>query len=276
MSGMGRIAILAFAAAATLCAQITVRSGQTIRSTGAALPSTGVSSTPTAAPPAVTGTRSDARMGAGGAGMRTGNIVYPGTPNGGRPGSITSPGLPNPPSRPTSILTPGTPPPPSVQQPPPASLRSDGGGVRGRGRHRDRLSPNQAGYVPTYWPVYGYVYEYGGPSVVEVQPEVATDSQTTYTVDDGAAEPPVGTRIEGRSKVYEVREQDKPAEAQGDYWLIALKGGLIYAAERFWMQNETFRFKTMAGKEFIVSPVEVDVEFTQELNGDRGREFQMP
>ncbi len=195
--------------------------------------------------------------------------MYPGTPQGGRPGSITSPGLPQAPAAPTSILTPGTPSASAADRPSPAVI---GGGrdrrdrPRGGGRHHP-------GFQPVYWPVYGYVYEYGGPSVIAVEPEAVTESTAEY-----AMEPAARAELAGRSRVYEVGDGDEAADdaARREYWLIALKGGLIYAAERYWMQNETFRFKTMNGKEFIVSPVEIDLEFTEQINAERGLAFELP
>lgn len=265
MSSMARLALLILAVVAGLLAQTGVRSGAAIRSPGAARPRTAIPATPTRAPSPITASRQarpDARLGAGGVSARTGNIVYPGTPRGGRPGSITSPGLPNPPATSTSVLTPGT---PTAQQPAPAVIRAG----RSQRDHPRRGQRPHAGYSPVYWPVYGY--EYGSPSVVEVQPEVATDSRAEHAV-----ESPSRAEIEGRSRVYEVGEEAQPDETPQQYWLIALKGGLIYAAERYWMQNGTFRFRTLAGKEFIISPIEIDLEFSRQLNAERGLDFDLP
>jgi hypothetical protein len=90
-------------------------------------------------------------------------------------------------------------------------------------------------------------------------------------------------------RVYDVRETPdggvemtpiepgrSPAAAPvavSDYWLIALQGGLIYAVERYEERDDTFRFRTVEGKQFVVPLAEVDLTFTAKLNGDLGREF---
>jgi hypothetical protein len=60
-----------------------------------------------------------------------------------------------------------------------------------------------------------------------------------------------------------------------DYWLIALHGGLIYAVERYEQRDQTLRFDTLKGEEFVVPSAELDRVLTKRLNADLGRPFDL-
>jgi hypothetical protein len=51
---------------------------------------------------------------------------------------------------------------------------------------------------------------------------------------------------------------------------------LIYAAESYEERDETFRFRTLEDKQFVVPLAEIDLDFTAKLNRDLGREFNLP
>jgi hypothetical protein len=213
---------------------------------------------------------SDARIGAGGIGVRNPNILYPGSPSGGRPGSILNPGSPPTPAASPLPATPGT----GMQERP----REHDGRWHGKGRVFGRR-----GYLPVYGYGYGGVFidSGSGPTAVEQENETATSSEANV-ITVPAAEPKVP-----RSRVFDVGQtadgrvttRDYPAEGsssrQAEYWLIALKGGLIYAADSFEERDDTFRFHTLEDKEFVVPLAEVDLGFTEKLNGDLGREFNL-
>jgi hypothetical protein len=71
---------------------------------------------------------------------------------------------------------------------------------------------------------------------------------------------------------YPGEERSRPP---AEYWLIALQGGLIYAAGSYEERDETFRFRTLEDKQFVVPLAEVDIAFTKKLNSDLGREFDL-
>ncbi len=218
----------------------------------------------------------DARVGAGGIGAHNPNILYPGSPSGGQPGSILTPGTPRSPGASALPATPGA----AMQVKPPVR-----GGRRGRGPGRVYGS---RGYVPIYGG-YGYGGVYidsgSGPTPVTQEEETATSSSANViTVPQQEPQKPPHSRVFDVGKTadgevttrvldhYPGQEGRRPA---ADYWLIALKGGLIYAAESFEERDETFRFRTLEDKQFVVPLAEVDLAFTEKLNSDLGREFNV-
>jgi hypothetical protein len=215
----------------------------------------------------------DARVGAGGIRTSNPNILYPGSPSGGQPGSILTPGTPRSPGASALPATPGA----ATQVKPPAQ----GGPGRGR-RHR-----GGRGYLPIYGYGYGGVYidSGSGPNAVVQDAETTTSGSANVVT-----MPPQEPQRVPRSRVFDVREtadgevttrvlDHYPGEERqrppAEYWLIALKGGLIYAADSFEERDETFRFRTLEAKEFVVPLAEVDVAFTERLNSDLGRDFNI-
>lgn len=216
----------------------------------------------------------DARLGAGG--IRTGNpnILHPGSPSGSQPGSILTPGTPRSPGASALPSTPGA----AMQVKPPAE------GGRGRGRGRVYGS---RGYMPIYGYGYGGVYvdSGAGPTAVAPERDVATSSSANViTV------PPSESKRPPRSRVFDVGETadgqittrvldhypgENKRRPSAEYWLIALKGGLIYAAGSYEERDDTFRFRTLEDKQFVVPLAEVDLVFTEKLNSDLGKEFSL-
>jgi len=219
--------------------------------------------------------RPDARMGAGGIRTSNPNILHPGSPSSGQRGSILTPGTPRSPGASALPATPG-----AARQVKPPPVR------RGRGRGRGRVYGSR-GYVPVYGYGYGGVYidSGSGPTAVAQDGESATSSSANViTV------PPQEPRRPPHSRVFDVREtadgevttrvlDHYPGEERrrppAEYWLIALRGGLIYAADSFEERDETFRFRTLEAKQFVVPLAEVDVDFTKKLNSDLGRDFNL-
>lgn len=200
--------------------------------------------------------------------MSTGNIVYPGTPGRSNPGRITSPGIPTPPPRrPGSVLTPGTPPTPASPGVPPAQI---GGPAEPRQRGRGagpRRRARPVVYVPFYYPVYGYdSFGYGAPNVIAVGPGTRSRSSSSHviTVGDDDGREITTDRVAAR------------AEAGEDlYFLIALRGGLIYAVGTYEVEGGTLDVTTLQGERYILPMAEVDLEFTKKLNADRGVEINL-
>jgi hypothetical protein len=201
---------------------------------------------------------SDARLGAGGVRPNTGSILYPGTPSGGRPGNILFPG--SPPAQPI----------PSIVQPPPQRhppVYGDGRGGKGRhGRGRQ--------YAGDY-PVYGF-YPYAfAPNVIAVPGSTMTRSGAGYviTVGDGESE---GDAAEIPSAEESSSEETVATETgDPDYWLIALRGGLIYAVSDYAIEARALRFVTLQGDEYVVPLAELDRNFTVKLNQDRNVRIEL-
>ena len=185
----------------------------------------------------------DARLGAGGVRPTTGNILYPGTPNDRSPGNVISPGIP-------TISQPV----PSVVQPVPDPQASP---VRdhGRGHHRGRRFGGA-------YPVYG-VYPYI-PNVIAVPGSTVVNSSSGYVI------------TVGEEKPDEAAQQEAPSdEAEPEYWLIALRGGLIYAVSGYALEERALRFVTLQGDEYVVPLAELDRDFTVKLNRDRGVQIEL-
>ncbi len=60
------------------------------------------------------------------------------------------------------------------------------------------------------------------------------------------------------------------------YWLIALKDGTILAVKDYWLEGSRLRYTTVQGKEDSVEYSQVDLNFTTQLNRERGLEFRTP
>lgn len=215
----------------------------------------------------------DARVGAGGIRAGSPNILYPGSPSGGQPGSILTPGTPRSPGASALPATPGA----AVQVKPPAQGRHGRGRVYG-----------SRGYVPVYGGYgYGGIYVDSGSGSTEVTQDNDATTSSSANVRTVRLKEPVDPP---RSRTFEVGEtvdgevttrllDDYPGENRrrppAAYWLIALKGGLIYAAGSYEERDETFRFRTLEDKQFVVPLTEVDLTFTAKLNSDLGREFSL-
>ncbi len=214
---------------------------------------------------------SDARIGGGSIGVHNPNILYPGSPSGGRPGSILNPGTPRSPGLSPLPATPG------------AGMQEKPRGHHGRGHGKGRVF-GRRDQRPIFGYGYGGVYidSGSGPTAMEQEDETATSSDANViTV------PPNEPQRIPRSRVFDVGQtadgrvttRDYPSEGNSrppaEYWLIALKGGLIYAAHSFEERDDTFRFHTLEDKQFVVPLAEVDLAFTEKLNGDLGKEFNL-
>ncbi len=112
---------------------------------------------------------------------------------------------------------------------------------------------NHLVFVPIYVPVYGIE---AGSALVG-----GLESRSEHKVDPA----PEGDRV-----VSARRDRD-PVE----YGLIALHGGLIYAASEYRVEGQTLRFLTVQGDQYVVALDEVDVDFSKRLNRDRGSEFSL-
>jgi len=71
------------------------------------------------------------------------------------------------------------------------------------------------------------------------------------------------------------RETDR-ASTKDRYWLIALKDHSIQAATDYWLEDSTLHYVTRDGTKSSAELANVDLEFTRELNRERGLEFQLP
>jgi hypothetical protein len=105
-----------------------------------------------------------------------------------------------------------------------------------------------------YWPDYGYWLPYSPayPEVVVPEPGVVP---------------------------YEERGDDRQARRGGSeerYWLIALKDSTVLAVTDYWLEGSTLHYVTRQGTKASADLSSVDLDFTKELNHERGMEFQLP
>jgi len=141
---------------------------------------------------------------------------------------------------------------------------------------------------------FGYPYGYGnGGYAVETGAVSKTSSSANYVV-EGHLD--TSSSREPHSRVYEVGpgaandpnapeaapiEGDDPrgeaasAEAAREpvedvFYLIALKGGLIYASREHWLLGTTVHFVTLQGDHYVVSLQELDLDLSVQLNRERG------
>jgi hypothetical protein len=242
MRGWSFVVTLTLVSAVQVGAQSSVRPGGSIQG-GPGRVVSPLPATPSPGLSTVTPGKPDARLGAGGIRPFTGNIIYPGTPGGGAPGNILSPGIP---------ASPATQPIPSIVQPTPDAPRPEP--PRGGGRH-----PHGRRFIGAY-PIYG-VYAYPMvPNVIEVPGSTVTRSGTGYVVNVG----------EEQAQAQEQAEDAPADQKDAAYWLVALRGGLIYAVSDYVIEERAFRFVTLQGDEYVVPLAELDREFTVKLNRDRG------
>ena len=122
-----------------------------------------------------------------------------------------------------------------------------------------------------YYPVFGYDGGYGqAPNVIEVNSQQAARSSAQSVVVVGGG----GRQVSVRPEPADSQEQEV-GEVEDDYVLIALAGGLIYAAESYELDFATLTFTTIQGERYVVSRAEVDVDFTKKLNAERGVEIEL-
>jgi hypothetical protein len=195
------------------------------------------------------------------------------------------------------VLTPGTPSVVRPAAPHPGGIFA-GPGI-GRGRHGDGF-PGRGGFdrrgrsVIVYPYIYfGYPYGYAnGGYAVETGAATRASSNANYII-EGHLD--TTSPREPHARVYEVgpgaadvppREEAAPAEAgeppaeaapaepaEDVFYLIALKGGLIYAVREHWLLGNTVHFVTLQDDHYVVSLPEVDLDLTAKLNRERGLKF---
>lgn len=253
---MRRVGFLILATAAAAWAQ--VRPGNSA--------STGVASSPTTVQRAPTNTPRSP--------LGPVRPVAPGRPNiispsgtGVTPPNIVAPGLPRQPRTVAPRTVPQGVVPPGLQAEDPQRPP----------RHR---RPSRRGatrvFVPIYYPVFGYDQT---PNVIEVGPGNARRSSVGRVVVVGGGARTVSSRTVVQEVEPEITRapevEDEPREIETDYILIALAGGLIYAVESYELDFGAITFTTIQGERYVVSRAEVDVEFTQQLNAERGVEIDL-
>ncbi len=163
----------------------------------------------------------------------------------------------------------------------------------GRGHGLSRHHGHRFGVPSVVFP-YGYGYGYRGYDadysrtyVSEVEPETVARPYAQYVIPGRSSE--VAT---AGAKIYEVQPTDPdasgasgvervdsssgtstpPAEVSNGpvYYLIALKGGPIYTSQEHWLQGGVLHFVTAEGKHNRVTLGQVDMDFTVQLNRERG------
>ena len=161
----------------------------------------------------------------------------------------------------------------------------------GRGHGFGRHHGHRFG-VPTV--VFPYGYGYGGydvgysrPYGSAVEPEAVARPYAQYVIPGRSSEVAAAG-----ATIYEVRPTDSaagvgsgveridistdtripPAEIENApvYYLIALKGGPIYTSREHWLQGGVLHFVTAEGKHTRVTLGQVDMDFSVQLNRERG------
>ncbi len=229
-----------------------------------------------------------------------GSILSPGTPGAYRPGSILTPGTA--PSSTSPAAYPG-----GLYSRPEAGR--DRPGDRGPGRGADGRGSGRHGRGAVAYPYvyFGYPYGYGnGGYAIDTGGMTAggvtrTSSSAHYIIE---GPPDTASQREPHSRIYEVgpgadggvtaAEQENSAQpdstlqpgstaapdeaadarpGEQPFYLIALRGGLIYAASEHWLLGNTVHFVTLQGDHYVVSLPEVDLDLSAQLNRERGLKF---
>ena len=163
----------------------------------------------------------------------------------------------------------------------------------GRGHGLSRHHGHRFGVPSVVFP-YGYGYGYRGYDadysrtyVSEVEQETVERPYAQYVIPGRSSE----VAATG-AKIYEVKPTESdasgasgvervdtssgtstpPAEVSNGpvYYLIALKGGPIYTSQEHWLQGGVLHFVTAEGKHNRVTLGQVDMDFTVQLNRERG------
>ena len=61
-----------------------------------------------------------------------------------------------------------------------------------------------------------------------------------------------------------------------NFWLLALKGGPIYAVTDYWLEEDTLHYVERNGTKASVPLIDVDLGFTKRLNRKLGMPFRLP
>ena len=161
---------------------------------------------------------------------------------------------------------------------------------RGRGFKHHGFHFGVPGVIFPYG--YGYGYrgydaDYSRTYVSEVEPETVARPYAQYVIPGRSSEVAAAS-----AKIYEVRPTESdasgasgvervdtssgtstpPAEVSTGpvFYLIALKGGPIYTSQEHWLQGGVLHFVTAEGKHNRVTLGQVDMDFTVQLNRERG------
>ena len=208
-----------------------------------ATPGPRVSSPAAAGAGAGAGTAGDPRLGAGNAARRPGNVVFPGTPGRTNPGNVNTPGTPSAPAGGGMIVRPAEP------EPDRPYRRGDRYGRRGQT------------IVPVFVPLFG-MYDYSvTPNVIAVPSNVQTRSSASHVIEVGKSAAADADAEPDRTEL---------SDAPPDFWLIALRGGLIYAVSEYGTEDRAVWFVTVQGDEYVAPLAEIDLAFTTKLNAERG------
>lgn len=69
-------------------------------------------------------------------------------------------------------------------------------------------------------------------------------------------------------------EEDEPEAEEvneSELRIIALYGGLVYAAKDYWLEGDALHYVAARGDEYVVSIAEVDFDESGRLNRERGK-----
>jgi hypothetical protein len=87
-----------------------------------------------------------------------------------------------------------------------------------------------------------------------------------------APQPPPSSRIEPFRTTL-VTDQAQPAAVQPRPTLLVVKGGVVYLAFDYWVDNEYLEYTTREGEAQALALDALDIPLTRRLNAERGVPF---
>ena len=141
-----------------------------------------------------------------------------------------------------------------------------GGFVSHSGFRRGPFFPGYGGFLPGQCAFFGYPgYGYGASFGYSYWPSY-NYGPPSYGYYAPPFYPPVTAE----------REVVPGEEGSEHYWLIAMRDQTILAVTDYWLEDSTLHYVTRQGKKSEASLADIDLDFSKELNQERGLEFQLP
>jgi hypothetical protein len=161
---------------------------------------------------------------------------------------------------------------------------------RGRGGFQRRGGAFYALPVVVVPFAYGSYGAYDNPNVIVVDRDTQTSAEHVVTIEPqkaAQARPPVDPKIvdvepgkaesvkEGEEAQVEVLRGGSRLDLQEQQtiYLVALRSGVIHTSREHWLEGDTFHFVTKQGSRQTAALETVDLDFTRQLNAERGLPF---
>jgi len=161
---------------------------------------------------------------------------------------------------------------------------------RGRGGFQRRGGAFHALPVIVVPYAYGSYGAYDNPNVIVVDRDTQISAEHVVTVEPqkvAQARPPVEPKVvevepgkaesakEGEESQVEVLrgESRLDLQEQQTLYLVALRSGVIHTSREHWLEGDTLHFITRQGTRQTAALETVDLDFTRQLNAERGLSF---